>query len=168
MSLRRAAPIVLAILLPACAEAPPPAMTPAPYAAPATPEGPRTFEPGAKGPAGPVDGEMLTIAKLEEEIDRLFPAASRPSPHKKGAEEKPADKPPAKDDFNRGEGRLSTADTGTCATACRALASMLTAAEHLCKLAGESDGRCEDARGRVRGASARVKSACPACSASAK
>jgi hypothetical protein len=45
---------------------------------------------------------------------------------------------------------------------------MQSSAEHLCKLAGEGDGRCEDARGRVRGASARVRSVCPSCTTGAK
>lgn len=51
-----------------------------------------------------------------------------------------------------------------CVTACSALASMERAADHLCGLAGASDGRCTSARDRVKHASARVQAACPACS----
>ena len=47
-----------------------------------------------------------------------------------------------------------------CATACRALASMQRATDHLCGLAGDSDARCTGARDRVRGARERVTSSC--------
>lgn len=50
-----------------------------------------------------------------------------------------------------------------CAIACRALASMGRAASHICDIAGENDERCENARGRVKNAEERVRSACPAC-----
>lgn len=50
-----------------------------------------------------------------------------------------------------------------CASACTALASMRRAAEHLCSLAGPSDVRCENAKGRVQRATERVKAACPSC-----
>ncbi len=52
---------------------------------------------------------------------------------------------------------------GSVATACRALSSMRRSADHLCSLAGERDGRCEDARARVTGATSRVSAQCPAC-----
>jgi hypothetical protein len=52
---------------------------------------------------------------------------------------------------------------GTCDVACRALASMQRAAEHLCELSGEDDERCSGARTRVRSATERVREACPAC-----
>lgn len=53
--------------------------------------------------------------------------------------------------------------TGACMTACAALASMSRAADHLCSLAGPADGRCQSARERVKGATARVTAACPKC-----
>jgi hypothetical protein len=40
---------------------------------------------------------------------------------------------------------------------------MARAAEHLCALAGGDDGRCTNARTRVKDATARVTAACPAC-----
>lgn len=52
-----------------------------------------------------------------------------------------------------------------CETACRALASMERAAEHLCGLAGDSDVRCDSARRRVQDATARVDAQCPRCAA---
>jgi hypothetical protein len=56
------------------------------------------------------------------------------------------------------------ASSDPCATACRALASMGRAAEHLCGLAGEADQRCSGARARVKSATDRVQSQCPRCS----
>jgi len=111
---------------------------------------------------------MLGIARSEDEIDKLFPHAGREESRtakKKPAEPKgdvKATDKAVKDESGQG---LAGGAVDACATACRALASMVTSADHLCKLAGEGDGRCEDARGRVRGASARVRSVCPACTA---
>ncbi|MFT3766443.1 MAG: hypothetical protein QM820_13160 [Minicystis sp.] len=178
MTLRRAALLVLAISLSACAASPPPAAAPpaASYAPGMPPpayapgEPPPPFQPPAKGAASPVDSEMLAIAKLEDEIDRLFPSAGKgPSRKKadKADEAKPAEKAPAKDAKEESLA-LSGGVADACATACKALSSMQSSADHLCKLAGEGDGRCEDARGRVRGAGTRVRAVCPTCSVGVK
>ena len=162
----------------ACAEAPPPAPTaamppPGVAAAPA---------PGAS----PVDGEMLEIARAEEEIDRSLPQGAQQEtrgPAGKAADDAgiaraeqkaaPADKggklhEAAKDyKAKADEAEAGRAGGGEgCAVACRALASMVASANHLCQLAGENDGRCDDAMARVHGAAARVKSACPGCAVS--
>ncbi|KYF83873.1 hypothetical protein BE17_29950, partial [Sorangium cellulosum] len=50
-----------------------------------------------------------------------------------------------------------------CETACRALASMSRAAQHLCGLAGDADQRCDAARTRVKSATDRVEAQCPRC-----
>ncbi|XXX82132.1 hypothetical protein WMF30_25565 [Sorangium sp. So ce134] len=50
-----------------------------------------------------------------------------------------------------------------CETACRALASMSRAAQHLCGLAGDADARCDAARTRVKSATDRVEARCPRC-----
>lgn len=52
---------------------------------------------------------------------------------------------------------------GRCATACTALASMKRSTDYLCRLAGEGDSRCADARGKVRGAEARIQKAQCTC-----
>jgi hypothetical protein len=153
--------LVPALALAACAEAPPP-----PAAPPQPPPG--VFVAGTPRDVSPVDHEMLAIGQAEEEIDRLFPGANAPtSPRKAGPAPSPPPPPPkladrdaAKDEARAG-GLAASGDP--CAVACRALASMVSSAEHLCHLAGEGDGRCDDARARVRGASARVKSSCPGC-----
>jgi hypothetical protein len=57
------------------------------------------------------------------------------------------------------------AAAGDCSAACRALASMERAADHLCDLAGdpEDQRRCDDARRRVIAAREHIKSACGTC-----
>jgi hypothetical protein len=164
------APLSLA----ACAAAPPPAPPPEP-----PPPPPGAFA-GQLREVSPVDQEMLAIAHAEEEIDRIFPGAG--AAHRKGGPPPPPPPPLAgatNDDKAKTAadkpGPEKPADAlasreeagGGCAVACRALSSMLSAADRLCKLAGENDGRCDDARARVHGAMARVKTACPGCSVSA-
>jgi hypothetical protein len=58
---------------------------------------------------------------------------------------------------------LSAPPPDPCTTACRALASMDRAAEHLCGLAGSEDPRCGNARERVQVAASRVRQNCPQC-----
>lgn len=67
----------------------------------------------------------------------------------------------AADDREVPASELATA--APCAIACRALASMERAVEHLCELAGPEDARCENARARARSAAERVHGGCPAC-----
>jgi hypothetical protein len=163
--IRPLAPFALLSLV-ACAPAVPPAASPEPSPAAA-------FTLAPPHEQTPADGEMVAIGRAEAEIDRLFPEASAPDTAPRKAA-KPAPLPPAadadgqldrsgekKEDRPGSPGPASASDR--CAVACKALSSMATSADHLCKLAGESDGRCDDARARVRGASARVRSACPGC-----
>ena len=147
----------LVLVLVGCASAPPPLSSPGSAGEPP----PSLFGPSGSG-TSPVDNDMLALAKSEEELDRLLPRA--PS-SKKSA---PADGDAARADAPTAPSPPATAQSSTgegCPTACRALTSMKTSADHLCSLAGEGDGRCEDARGRLRGATARVRSACPMCAA---
>jgi hypothetical protein len=158
--------ILPALALAACAAAPPPAASP-------EPPPPGFASAGQPREPSPVDRDMLAIGKAEEEIDRFFPEAREPAgPSRKGRDLPPAPPPKPDQDGDKDspkEARRSvTPGIGgdPCAVACKALASMASSADHLCQLAGENDGRCEDARSRVRGASARVKSSCPGCSVS--
>jgi hypothetical protein len=76
----------------------------------------------------------------------------------------PAEKPRAEERDAQQKGAGAPAASGSpCLTACAALASMERAADHLCTLAGAGDARCADARARVKGATARVRTTCPAC-----
>ena len=67
----------------------------------------------------------------------------------------------ARSELERAESQLNAA-TGDCATACRALASMERAAEHLCALDGGHE--CDRARERLAAARERVRASCGGCS----
>ena len=154
-------PLALAatLFLAGCAASPPPMTSPSSAAEPP----PSLFGPSGAG-TSPVDNEMLAMGKAEAEIDRLLPGAGR-EPSRKKAASPDADAQRSDSGASKAAPSPSPGDGDGCATACRALASMARSAEHLCTLAGEGDGRCDDARGRLRGASARVRSACPTCAA---
>lgn len=66
----------------------------------------------------------------------------------------------ARHELDDAEGRLNAAQND-CAAACRALASMERAAEHLCAL--ESGTECGHARDRVEAARERVRAHCGGC-----
>jgi len=70
-------------------------------------------------------------------------------------------RPPSRErvDFERAEQQLN-ASIGDCATACRALASMESAASHLCEL---DAGECSAAQQRLAAARDRVERACGKC-----
>lgn len=97
-------------------------------------------EPGATAPPAPPPQPMQPAPPAES------PAG------KKEAEAKAA-----------GDAQATQVSASPCMTACRALASMTRAAEHLCGLAGEGDDRCAGARARVKSATDRVESQCPSC-----
>jgi hypothetical protein len=167
----RAAPLAIlasiplaAFTLAACSAAPPPEAPPAPMEPP-----PNLFGVTGKG-TSPVDEQMLTLIKAEDEIDKLFPHAEKKAPlgrpRKPGAA--PNDKVLEQKAMDDKQAEPLSDQASSCSVACRALQSMQTSADHLCKLTGEGDGRCDDARGRVRGATARVRSVCPACAAAAR
>jgi hypothetical protein len=66
----------------------------------------------------------------------------------------------ARGELDRAEGQLSAVQ-GDCASACRALASMERAAEHICAL--DSGNECGRARERVDSARERVRATCGTC-----
>jgi hypothetical protein len=66
----------------------------------------------------------------------------------------------ARGELDRAERQLS-ATQGDCASACRALASMERAAEHICAL--DSGSECGRARERVDSARERVRATCGTC-----
>ena len=87
---------------------------------------------------------------------------------RRDGERKPAAPPPAApmtaDEWGADKAvKKEAPGASPCVTACAALASMSRAADHLCELAGESDGRCSGARERVKSATSRVQASCPVC-----
>ncbi len=132
---------LLLSVLPACGGAMPSAAPPAaePASESAAPSSLR---------AGTADEAVGELDAAERELDRLLGGsgdATGPGGLKKEGEERP---------LAGGDG---------CSIACRALASMRRAADHLCELAGEGDTRCSDARARVGRASDRVRGSCASC-----
>jgi hypothetical protein len=66
----------------------------------------------------------------------------------------------ARGELDRAERQVGTS-LGDCAAACRALASMERAADHLCAL--ETGSECSSARERVDAARQKVQASCGAC-----
>jgi hypothetical protein len=66
----------------------------------------------------------------------------------------------ARGEMDRAERQVAAAQ-GDCATACRALASMERAAEHLCAL--DPGEECSSARERVAAARERIRTSCGGC-----
>jgi hypothetical protein len=71
----------------------------------------------------------------------------------------------ARSELARAEASLE-ASANDCAAACRALASMGRAVDHLCALVSSQDDqrRCDDAKRRMASARERVRQTCGACS----
>jgi hypothetical protein len=120
---------------------------------------------------GPTPGAAVTgAATTAPRPSPLSPSAAPPPPPASPAPSPSATAQPeaaGRDDRPSSVASGPTAlSSDPCANACRALASMERATTHLCSLAGDTDARCEGARGRVKSASARVHAECPACSGS--
>jgi hypothetical protein len=159
--------IVTAALV-GCGGAPRPAAEapPAPPS-PATESSPESLVPGS------ADEALAQLDHAEGELDQALarPAyqpgyaepkgAATPPPSAPAASATPAPKPSTQ--RAQSEDTAASVPPNPCETACRALASMERATEHLCGLAGEADQRCEGARTRVKSASTRVEAQCPRC-----
>lgn len=111
-----------------------PAQPGQPWAQPPPPPPPVASAPAAD-PAKPAD----------------TPAAGPPAPVEPSAAPQSSDDEAEREEKDR------------CEIACRALGSMKRAAEHVCRAAGSSDGRCARAKDRVAAASARVAASCEDC-----
>jgi hypothetical protein len=62
-----------------------------------------------------------------------------------------------------GEEIVALSQANRCEVACKALASMIRAAENVCALTGDDDARCTKLRGRIERAKATVFESCPTC-----
>lgn len=121
---------------------------------------------------GPVTIEQATAAidQSEHDIDQAVAMIAQSSAR---SAQKPAEAPSTGPGVPPPPPQATAAPMGGatelgagegCFSACRALASMRRSVDHLCGLTGDSDARCEGARTRVNGATARVHATCPACS----
>jgi hypothetical protein len=144
------------------------AATPATAASEPAPAGDATA-PGTaqQGAPGTVDAALADLSRAEGELGRAFETLSEregrkspsgmPAPSTTGSPATPSPSPGIQPK-TPGEEQLGVGDP--CVTACRALASMQRATEHLCGLTGDGDQRCSGARERVRGARERVEGSC--------
>lgn len=115
------------------------------------------------GGAYPSETKSVQGQPSEEPTPSAAPpaaAATSPGDASSGARAREA----ARAELARAQRDLETANSD-CAAACRALASMERATDHLCALAGDSDdqSRCDDARRKVLAARERVRSTCGSC-----
>ncbi|WP_437960961.1 hypothetical protein WME76_15855 [Sorangium sp. So ce119] len=139
------------------------------------------------GPPETAEDALAALQRAEGELDRVLGALSDTAKGEGRAEESasPAAAPPAPatssapapPTASESAPRATAADaarpskkaepeqvtTTPCETACRALASMDRATQHLCGLAGDADQRCDAARTRVKSATDRVEAQCPRC-----
>ena len=133
----------------------------APKAPPAqdrTPAAEETTEPAS------VEAAQAQIERARTELD---PGRARTMTEK--AETAPADHaapplPPDAAGGGRSEGRPSPQATDTCGSPCRALASMRRAVDALCRMTGDEDHRCVEARRTLTESTTRVG----ACSCAAR
>ena len=131
----------------------PPAATPAGGAAPemeeSAPKAGAPAQPGYPSPPPPPGAQPSTPAATSS-------ADLADAPQRRAA---------ARAEMDRAQAAVAIA-AGDCSAACRALASMERAADHLCDLGAgdpEDHRRCDDARRRVTAARERIKSACGTC-----
>ncbi len=88
-------------------------------------------------------------------------AATPPSaapPASAGATEAPTTKAPREDVHAESDEMSSDSAPSPCQTPCRAIASMRNAVRAICRLAGDADPRCTEAKGRLSASEARVSS----------
>jgi hypothetical protein len=134
---------------------PPPAEAPAPAAAPAPLDDvAREQRKDALSEREDADDAVAELERARAEFDEALPGPAqkpRPSSNASGAAASrgAADAaPPAKAEKKSSE--------SSCATACKAFASLERAALAVCRIAGEKDARCGHARGVLNDAKKRV------------
>jgi len=153
------------------------AATPEP-ASPATAPGMTAEVASAPPPSASPDDAAVDLDRAEAELlaalgqpQQRYAQAPGASPQAGAAQPaQPAPAPPPTSATPSVDGaspksaqRAETSSASPCTTACRALASMERAAEHLCDLSGSDDTRCDSARARVKSATERVYAQCPSC-----
>ncbi|WP_437339091.1 hypothetical protein [Sorangium sp. So ce394] len=158
--------------------------------APAAPEPAGTAASAAPREEGSIetaDDALAALERAEGELDQALgvpaaheedraaaqaappPPAAAPSPPRAAPAEAPGSAAPSTRATTTAGGHPSKkaeaapVSAAPCETACRALASMSRAAQHLCGLAGDADARCDAARTRVKSATDRVEARCPRC-----
>lgn len=145
-----------------------PALTPQQYPGaasqgPPAPSPPASLPPAEREPH--IEDALAELNRAETAVNQLLAPPPDPAglPSPGVPPEPPSPKRPPRDAQKAPETPPAIAAGDRCEIACRALASMLSAARHLCSLAGETDARCHNARARVQSAQTRVRTGCPSC-----
>lgn len=114
--------------------------------------------PKAASPLAPAkeESEPRTVEEAEAQIARLSAELGPKSPDRPSAPaESSAPPPPPGGDAKKSEDHLFVE---ACASPCRALTSMRRAVDALCRMTGEGDGRCVEARKTLADAVTRTAS----------
>lgn len=115
---------------------------------------------------GMIGGVFVAACGGAAESPAQTPSQTNPSTaapesvHTAGVADRSPEVANARGEIDRAERQIG-ASQGDCAAACRALASMERAAEHLCAL--DSGVECGHARDRVEAARERVRASCGGC-----
>lgn len=145
-----------------------PAQAPQEYLAPASQGLPAPSPPASLSPADRephIEDALAELNRAETAVNQLLAPSPNPAvlPSPGVPPEPPSPKRPPRDAQKAPETPPAIAASDRCEIACRALASMQSAARHLCSLAGETDARCHNARTRLQSAQTRVRTGCPSC-----
>ncbi|AUX43140.1 hypothetical protein SOCE26_045830 [Sorangium cellulosum] len=125
-------------------------------------EGAGALSAGAPGQHAPAPEQPAPAPPAAEPL--APPAAAPPAPRGTPDRAAEASRPTTADaDAPAKKREAERVSAPPCETACRALASMERAAQHLCGLSGDADQRCDAARTRVKSATDRVATQCPRC-----
>jgi hypothetical protein len=142
----------------------PPSAGASPEAAPslAAPPASLTHAPPPGYPGAPPAAATPMAAEPSSEASAEVPPMAADSTRKVSRD---ARRTAARGELERSEASLA-ASASDCGAACRALASMSRAVDHLCALVDSADDqrRCDDARRRMASARERVRQTCGVCS----
>jgi hypothetical protein len=100
------------------------------------------------------EGPPRTIEEAQDQIDAARAAI----------EQTFAEAPPATVSAEKSDGGAAVFDAATCGHQCKALASMKRAVDVVCKMTGDAESRCVNAKRRFDASTARVSAAgckCP-------
>ena len=121
--------------------------------------------PGEASPSGATAAPESNAATPAPGYPAAAPPPAQPAATSSGdMQDAPSRRAAARAELAQAQAELQAA-ASDCTAACRALASMERATQHLCELAEDPDdqGRCNDARQRLLAARERVRSACGTC-----
>jgi hypothetical protein len=148
----------------AAGEAPPTDLKPAPEPGADDLPAPSPYAPLPPAQLGPhIEDAQAELNRAEQAVNELLAPSPAPDPGTTPPRAPLPQPRPPRDIDRAPDTPPAVAASDRCSIACRALASMQSAATHLCALAGQTDARCQSARTRVENAQIRVRAQCPSC-----